>query len=65
MSQYLSVTKGSGIRQDVSIHLFFDYDITAFRFVMRVGGQPWWDAAITRTGGQASRGFFISLGARS
>lgn len=64
MSQYLSVVKGSGIRQDVSIHLWFDYDVTAFRFVMRVGGQPWWNAAIARTGGQSSRGFFIALGAR-
>ena len=64
MSQYLSVVKGSGIRQDVSIHLWFDYDVTAFRFVMRVGGQPWWDEAIARTGAQSSRGFFVALGAR-
>ena len=64
MSQYLSVVKAGGIRSDVSIHLWFDYDITAFRFVLRVGGQPWWNSAIARTGSQASRGFFIALGAR-
>lgn len=65
MSAYMAVTKGGGIRQDVSIHLFFDYDITAFRFVLRIGGQPWWNSAITRPDGQPSRGFFIALGARA
>ncbi|HEX2826061.1 MAG TPA: phage major capsid protein [Burkholderiales bacterium] len=64
LSQYLSVVKAGGIRQDVSIHVFFDYDVTAFRFVLRVGGQPWWNAPIERTNGQASRAFFVKLGAR-
>lgn len=65
LSQYLSVVKGGGVRQDVSIHLWFDYDVTAFRFVMRVGGQPWWDAPVTRPNGQSTRGFFITLADRS
>jgi HK97 family phage major capsid protein len=63
-SQYMTVVKGGGIRQDVSIHLFFDYDITTFRFVLRIGGQPWWNTPMARTGAQSSRGFFISLAAR-
>jgi HK97 family phage major capsid protein len=63
-SQYMSVIKSGGIRQDVSIHLFFDYDITAFRFVLRVGGQPWWNTAITRLNG-LSRSPFVTLGARA
>lgn len=65
MKQYLTLVKAGGIRQDVSIHLFFDYDITTFRFVMRVGGQPWWNKPIERPNGGASRGFFIKLGARA
>lgn len=65
MSQYMSVVKAGGVRQDVSIHLWFDYDVTAFRFILRVGGQPWWNSAISRTGSQQSRGFFIALGARA
>lgn len=65
LSQYMSVVKAGGVRQDVSIHLWFDYDITAFRFVMRVGGQPWWNAPIERNGGQPNRGFFVTLEARS
>jgi HK97 family phage major capsid protein len=63
-SQYMSVVKAGGVRQDVSIHLFFDYDITAFRFVLRVGGQPWWNTAITRLNG-LSRSPFVTLGARA
>ena len=61
---YMTLVKGGGIKQDVSIHLFFDYDITAFRFVLRVGGQPWWNSPIERANG-ASRGFFITLDARA
>lgn len=64
LRQYMSVVKAGGIRQDVSIHLFFDYDVSAFRFVLRVGGQPWWNTAITRLNG-LSRSPFITLGARS
>ncbi len=64
LKQYMSVVKGGGIRQDVSIHLFFDYDITAFRFVLRVGGQPWWNTPITRLNG-LSRSPFVTLGARA
>ena len=63
-SQYMSVIKSGGVRQDISIHLFFDYDITAFRFVLRVGGQPWWNSPINRATG-LSRSPFVTLAARS
>lgn len=63
LSQYMTVVKAGGVKQDVSIHLFFDYDITAFRFVLRVGGQPWWNAPITRLNG-LSRSPFVTLAAR-
>lgn len=63
LSQYMAVVKAGGVKQDVSIHLFFDYDITAFRFVMRVGGQPWWNAPIARLNG-LSRSPFVALAAR-
>ena len=65
MQSYMTVVKSGGIKQDVSIHLFFDYDITAFRFVLRIGGQPWWNSAIARPDGQPARGFFVALGARA
>jgi HK97 family phage major capsid protein len=65
MSTYLSIVKSGGIRQDVSIHLWFDYDVTAFRFVMRVGGQPWWRNTISRFQGSNTLSCFVTLGERA
>lgn len=66
LSQYLSVTKGGDIKTDVSMHLFFDYDITAFRFVFRLTGQPWWNSAVTpQASGAPTIGQFITLQART
>lgn len=65
LAQYLSLTKTGGIRSDVSIHLFFDYDVTAFRFVLRIGGQPWWSSAIAPfQSGSQTRSWAVTLGAR-
>lgn len=47
LGQYMTVTKGGGIRTDTSIHLYFDYAVTAFRFIFRVAGRPMWDSTIT------------------
>lgn len=65
LTQYLTVTKGQAIRTDVSIHLFFDYDITTFRFVMRVAGQPWWDSTIVQQNAPGALGFFVALAERA
>jgi HK97 family phage major capsid protein len=65
LKQYLSLTKVGGLRQDVSMHLWFDYDITAFRFVLRVGGKPWWETPITPRNSQLTRSPYIALEARS
>lgn len=66
LSQYLTVTKGQDIKTDVSIHLFFDYDVTAFRFVFRVAGQPWWNSAITpQAAGAPTLGHIVTLAERS
>lgn len=62
LSKYMTLVKG-GLKQDISIHLWFDYDITAFRFVLRIGGKPWFNSVITRANG-LSRSFFVTLGAR-
>lgn len=64
LGQYLTVTKGSGVRTDVSIHLWFDYDITAFRFVFRCGGRPWWNAVAQPRAGTLTMAPFIALAAR-
>jgi HK97 family phage major capsid protein len=46
-SQYLVGQKSGGTVQFASsIHLKFDADQVAFRFVFRVDGQPWWSSAL-------------------
>jgi HK97 family phage major capsid protein len=65
MSQYMTATKGEGIKSDVSIHLHFDQNITAFRFVWRVAGQPWWSSAITPENASETLGSFVALAERA
>ncbi len=65
MNQYLSVLKSGGVRADVSMHLYFDYDMLAYRFVMRLTGQPWWGSAITPENSSDTLGCFVTLDARA
>ncbi len=61
LTQYLTVVKAGGMRADTSIHLFFDTDHTAFRFVMRIGGQSYWPAAAARQNGTNTLSPIITL----
>ena len=61
---YLSVVKTGGVRSDVSIHLWFDQSVTAFRFVMRMNGQPWLGAAVARKNGSNTLSTVVALAAR-
>ncbi len=65
MQQYMTATKTSGIRAETSIHLWFDQDITAFRFIMRVAGMPWWNEVIARAQGTNTLSAYITLATRS
>ena len=39
---YLTATRqAEGVKDDVSLHVWFDRDLAALRFTMRLGGQPW------------------------
>lgn len=60
---YLTVQKVGGIRQAVSMHLYFDQDIAAFRFVMRLGGKSWWGAAASRPNSADSVSNIVTLDA--
>ena len=62
-NQYLSVTKTSGMRSDVSIHMYFDTDQVAFRFIIRVGGEPWWDEVVSANNGTYNQSAFVTLAA--
>lgn len=65
LSQYMTAVKAGGIRQDVSIHLWFDYDVTAFRFVLRVAGQPWWATTVAARDGSVTYSPFVTLDERA
>jgi len=65
MSQYLLADKKGGVKSDRSIHVKFETDETAFRFVYRVDGQPWWNSALTPASGTANtQSPFVALAAR-
>jgi len=63
-SQYLSLTKTTGIRTDVSMHVYFATDEQAFRFIIRVGGEPWWDEVIAAKNGTYNQSAFVKLADR-
>jgi HK97 family phage major capsid protein len=64
MSKDLSVVKAGGIRSDVSMHFYFDQNVSAFRFVMRMNGQPWLSAPIARKSGTNTLSHFVAIAAR-
>lgn len=66
---YYSVVRDAGPQLATSIHLYFDYNIEAFRWTTRFGGQPHLSAPInapTEGGGAAnSKSHFITLAERA
>ena len=63
-SYYLIGQKSKTIETTTSIHLRFDYDETAFRYVMRADGQPWLDGPITPMQGSVTKSPFVALATR-
>jgi HK97 family phage major capsid protein len=64
-SQYLIGEKAGGLQFAKSIHVYFVYDETAFRFVLRYDGQPWWLSALTPRRGNNTLSPFVVLEDRS
>jgi HK97 family phage major capsid protein len=64
LSQYLTVTKGD-VRAEMSMHLRFDYDELAFRFIFRIDGDLWWNLPLTPFKGSATQSPVITLDTRS
>ena len=62
-NQYLAITKGA-VKAEQSMHFWFDQNLRAFRFVLRVGGMPWLSAAMARKNGSNTLSHFVALGAR-
>lgn len=56
--------RGGAPKGTSSIHIYFDYDLVAFRFVLRYDGQPLWRVALTPEHGANTLGPFVRLAAR-
>ena len=65
LASYLTAVKAGGLRAATSIHLWFDQDLMAFRFILRVAGQPWWSEVTTAANGNFTQSPFVSLAERT
>lgn len=65
LSGYYAAMKQGGAKFASSIHLFFDYDIEAFRWTFRLGGQPFLSAAVSPANGSNTKSHFVYLAARA
>ena len=64
-SQYLLLLKsGVNPRVETSMHLWFDQDLTAFKFVLRIGGMPWWSTTLAARDGSTTYSPYVTLEAR-
>jgi HK97 family phage major capsid protein len=65
LSGYALATKiGGGIDFQSSIHLFFDYGMSAFRWTFRLGGQPYLSGPVSPANGSKTKSSFVTLQAR-
>lgn len=65
LSKYILAMKASGVDQKSSMHVRFAEGELAYRFVMRVDGQPRWRSALTPKNGSNTQSPFVSLDTRS
>lgn len=64
MGYYLA-RKTDGVKFAQSMHLYFDYDMQAFRWTFRLGGQPHLSAAVSPAKGSNTKSHFVTLDARA
>lgn len=64
MTQYI-LAKRSDTRADTSIHVAFLTGETAFRFMLRLDGQPTWKKPLTPYQGSITKSPFVTLATRS
>ncbi len=62
---YYAATKANGITFANSIHLYFDYNIQAFRWTFRMGGQPFLSAPVDPANGSNTKSHFVTLAERA
>lgn len=64
MKRYAMQTRGT-VESGMSIHLKFDINQTAFRFIFEADGQPWNATSITPKNGSNKQSPFVTLQSRS
>lgn len=64
LKQYVTAVKTGGVKADVSLHLWFDQALAAFRFMFRIDGRPWLSAPIDAPNSSSHLSPFIALAAR-
>lgn len=61
---YEAFRKQNGVSFAESIHLFFDYNVRAFRWIFRIGGQPVLSAPVSGARSAATKSHFVAIEAR-
>jgi len=62
---YMAFRKQNGVTFADSIHLYFDYNIRAFRWIFRVGGQPLLSGPVSPANGSNTKSHFVALAERA
>jgi HK97 family phage major capsid protein len=65
MGQYIIGYKTAGPAFAESMHLYFDYGLTAVRATWRLAGMPKWSTTIAANNGSATYSPFVSLAVRA
>jgi len=64
LSYYYTIVKSGGLKQAVSSHLYFDRDIQAYKFTMRLDGNCPFKSPVTTEFGNHQMSAFVTLEAR-
>lgn len=63
--EYMLINKSNSVASATSIHIRFDYAETAYRFILRIDGQPVRNSALTPYKGSKSLSPFVALETRA
>lgn len=65
LSYYYSIVKSGGMKQAISTHLKFDYDVQSYKFTMRLDGKVPFATPITTQYGAYQMSAFVTLAERA
>jgi HK97 family phage major capsid protein len=64
LAGYYAAVKAGGVEFASSIHLYFDQNLTAFRWTFRINGQPILSKAVQPAKGATTKSHFVALASR-